>query len=199
MRTRHLAATAVLGIVVTMLAPSLWHGAAAAEACPPGRPPGTPGAGAQPGARTPGYPLGQCELALSQSAGTAGARVRASGAGFAPGSNVALAIAGASLGSVAVDNTGAFSTTFTVPRTVSTGAQSVTATGVAGAGESRQLSALFNVIGGATSRGASRSASGKPLAKTGTSATVPLTIVGAGLALAGTVAVVSARRRRARA
>jgi LPXTG-motif cell wall-anchored protein len=198
MRIRHLATSAALGAVLAFLVPALAAPALAAEPCPAGQPPGrTPGRNASQGqpstGRPSGYPLGQCQLQLSQSAGAAGARVAVNGDGFAPGSTVRLTAASVGLATAVADSRGAVATTFVVPAALPIGDTTITASGVNPAGEVRELAADFTVLAASTSRAAARRGD---LPRTGSDVTGPLIAVGAGLVFIGAVAVVGARRRR---
>jgi len=195
MRIRHLATGAAFGALLTVLSPA-FSLPALAEQCPTAQPPGRPpGSTANPNTGRPGgYPLGQCQLALSQSAGAAGARVGVSGNGFAPGSSVRVAAESVSLASVVADNAGNFATSIVVPASLSPGDHLITATGVDGAAAPRELSANFTVLSAAASRGAARSSADLP--RTGSSATVPLVATGVGLVCLGAIAIVGSRRRR---
>jgi len=195
MRIRHLATGAAFGALMTVLTPALIAPAAAAEQCPTAQPPGrVPGSPSSPNSGRPSaYPLGQCQLELSQSAGTAGTRVGVTGTGFAPGSPVRVAAESVSLASVVADNAGNFTTSIVVPASLAPGDHLITATGVNPASEARELSANFTVLSSAASRGSVRSSN---LPRTGSSATVPLVAAGTGLVCLGAIAIIGSRRRR---
>lgn len=194
MRLRLGLAAAVLA-VGTLVAPGFVTAAHAASACaagqpngrPPGNPPGTP---AQPPGRPPQYPIGQCELALSQSAAARGATIRAAGAGFASSAPVTLSLCnGANVGSATTDSGGSFSGSLTIPANAPLGPCSVTATDVAGSSQSAAL-----LITSAEVPAAAAGPTGS-LPRTGSSTTIPMIAAGGLLVLGGAALVLASRRR----
>ena len=171
--TRLFAAIAIAGLTTLASAPAL--------AAPP--PPGC-----KPEHGKPAYPPGQCKkAAITDSTATPGQSLTAySGEGqFDPGSsaNAELRSTPKSLGTVTVDSAGAASVTFTVPTDLSTGAHSVVFTGPF-FGVNRSVAVNFQVVG---------AGAGLPLTGFEMGAAA---LLGVGLLGAGTIAVVSGRRRR---
>ena len=172
---------------------------------PPGRPPGTPPGPPESPQRPPqGRPSeytsrSECALRLGQSSASAGEAVTLAGAGYQPGSSVALTLNSKpiSLGGAVADGNGAFTKVITVPAEAPAGRHTITAAGVDPAGAQFVLSAAFEVTDakGAVA-GAPASAGGQTLPRTGTS-TVLLVALSTLLIAVGAALVVTARRRRA--
>ena len=162
---------------------------------PPGQPPDQPG---RPTGRPPQYPPGECNLRLSRGAAARGESVTATGGGYRPASRVEVTLNSEPmpLGSVTTDAAGAFELRFTVPASATLGSHTVTASGVDDGGGARVLSAALEVTaaGGAAAAPAGPR-DGSTLPRTGL-ATVAMAGFGSALVALGTVAVVSARRRR---
>lgn len=171
--------------------------------CAPGQPsdrlPGSPAA--PPPGRPPQYPPGKCQLLLSRSVVPAGGSLQAAGAGFAPGSTVDVSLAGASLGTARADGSGAFSAAVVVPVSTEPGNHTVTASGPGSDGGTQVLAAALQVTEASAAPGARASTPGSTagsssLPRTGSSSTLPLALAGGALLVAGSGAVLVARRRR---
>lgn len=197
MRIRAASALAAvfMGGVLLVAAPA----SAQSQPCPPGVPPGTPpGRPTSPGSpqsptQRPAYPPGQCQLQLSRTFAARGGSISAAGAGFVPGEEVTLSIAGIKAKSVTASADGTFATDIVVPAAAPIGATQVTA-----ASATQVLSANFEVIAaGATAKGAAAAAPSTSGALPRTGAELAgLAGAGAGLVGIGAVAVTVARRRR---
>jgi hypothetical protein len=191
-KTVKAAALAVVALMACIALPSAAFAQAAAPNCPPGqpsgRPPGTPPGNPPVQTGRPAYPPGRCQLALSQSSAARGDTFQASGGGFVPGEEVTLSIAGRSVRTVLADPNGAFAVDLTVPDDAPLGRTEVLASSA-----SQQLSAAFEVIAPAASRG--RAEAGSLLPRTGAEflATASLGAVLVGL---GGLLVLGSRRRR---
>jgi len=196
-----------LGVGLSGVAP-----ASASTPCPPGQPPGRPpgqppGRPGPPRGRPPQYPPGQCEMRMSRSTVAAGQSVTAAGEGFTPGSPVRFALGAQDLQAATTDGAGAFVADVTIPVSTAPNTYPVTATGPDAAGGTRVLAATLTVTPAAgVSPASSSSPSGAAAAsspkgglpRTGSSGSVPLTVGSVGLIVAGTLAVLGARRRRRR-
>lgn len=194
-------ATAATGLVVVGLL------AAPAQAqndspCPAGQPPGRPPGQAQPDDQTARgqYPIGECQLRLSQSIAAQGETIQAAGGGFAANSPVNLALNGEAIASATTGGNGGFTTDLRIPDDAAIGRGLITAEGADPSGDTRVLSANFTVVeagsevAAATSRGERSGISGM-LPRTG-AGIAALTATGAGFVAIGTAAVIAARRRR---
>lgn len=197
MHPRKLAALAATGVLSTILMLSSGGAASAVAGCPPGQPPGRPPGqnGNSPGpsnGRASQYPIGVCQLQLSQNAATPHTSVRASGSGYSPHSGVRLSLGGRDVGSATTDANGAFTTNFVVPD-IAPGDYQVDATGADASGP-RVLSAAFTVTSGPPGAAPARASAGLPA--TGSSRTVPLTTAALIQIALGICIVVVARRRQ---
>ncbi len=170
--------------------------------CPPGQPPGRqPGQPfEQPQEERGQYPIGECQLRLSQSVAAQGETIQAAGNGYAPRSSVDVTLNGASIGSATADANGAFTTDVQIPHDASVGDGVISAEGVDAGGGARVLSANFTVVDAdgpapAASRSAERSGVAGMLPRTG-AGIAALTATGAGFIAIGTAAIIAARRRR---
>lgn len=194
---------------------SLPGGAAAqvAEPCPPrqpsDRPPGQPTTAApgQPSGRPPQYPPGKCQLQLSRSVVAVGQSLTVSGAGFAPGSRVDLTVSRHLLAAALAGPDGRFEQDVAVAPEVPPGPHVLTAAGSSPPGGEQVLSALLTVVaprGGGSPGGPGGDlldAAGRGphaadrLPRTGSSGPLAEAVVGLALVVAGTAAVLLARRR----
>lgn len=153
---------------------------------PPGTPPNQPG---PPDGRPPQYPPGQCQLALSQSAGQRGDTFQATGGGFVPGETVTLSMSGQRLTTATADGNGAFAATLTVPADAAFGRTEVLA-----AGQSQELAAAFEVLP-ANAAAAAPSRSSGTLPRTGVEVAA-MALFGAVLTAGGVLLVLAMRRRQ---
>ncbi|HZQ26868.1 MAG TPA: LPXTG cell wall anchor domain-containing protein [Acidimicrobiales bacterium] len=171
------------GLVALMFFTATAAGAQTTTTVASGCAPGQAAAGSQ-------YPVGRGQLTLSNTAAHSGDDVTASGCGFKPGSSVALDFLSTPVrvGTATADANGGIRATVTVPANATPGTHTIEATGTDPRGAPLVLSASITILG-----------AGAPLPHTGSSSTAPLTAAGVGLVLIGGVAVVGARRRRARA
>jgi LPXTG-motif cell wall-anchored protein len=190
MKTLALLAMVITTLIGVAAAPA--SGQAATTGCPPsmppGRPPGTP-PGNPPGqTNRPQYPVGRCQLALSQSAAQRGDTVSATGNGFAPGETVTFSIAGKPAGSAVANDEGVASASLRVPANAAVGQTEVVAS--AGSGS---LSAAFEVLG--DNAAAAPETGGSTLPRTGVEV-AGLAIFGLLLIGIGAAAVAGARRKR---
>ncbi|MDP9387003.1 MAG: hypothetical protein M3Q48_03530, partial [Actinomycetota bacterium] len=169
-RTAVVSATALVVAAAVLAFTPAPAGAQTADPCPPGQPsgrpfgtpPGPPGSPpGQPASRPLQYPPGKCQLRLSRSVVGPGDSVGIAGAGFARSSEVRLAVAGAGLGTVTADQSGAFATDVVIPASVAPGVHEVTASGVAPGGEPQVLAATLTVTGAEASRGGTGSVAGQ--------------------------------------
>jgi len=204
-RFRDLLRTGLIGVGAAVLVVGLAAAPAAGQndsPCPPGQPPGRqPGESQpQPQPQRGQYPIGECQLRLSQSIAAQGETIQAAGNGFAPGSSVDLALGGTGIASATTDATGAFATDVQIPVDAAVGDSVITAQGVDAAGDARVLSANFTVteasgVTPAVSRSADRTGVAGMLPRTG-AGIAALAATGAGFIAVGTAAIVAARRRR---
>lgn len=154
---------------------------------PPGTPPNQPG---PPDGRPPQYPPGQCQLALSQSAGSRGDTFQATGGGFVPGETVTLSMSGQRLTTATADANGAFAATLTVPAGAAVGRTEVLA-----AGQSQQLAAAFEVLPASAAAAAAPSRSSGTLPRTGLEVGA-MALFAVVLTAGGVLLVLAARRRQ---
>lgn len=169
-----------------------------ASNCPPGqptgRPPGQPpnAPPGQPSGRPPQYPPGECNLRLSRASAARGESVQVSGSGFKSGEQVVIRLGGRIVGGAAAAGDGAFTTAVVVPGDADLGPTVVLATGAR-----REQSAVLEVTASAAGAGSGSGAqdTSGTLPRTG-GELAPTAAAGLGLVLAGTLAVVGARRRR---
>jgi LPXTG-motif cell wall-anchored protein len=174
----HALRRALLGVVLLIaLAPVTTAGAQTTSGCAPG----------QAAAGATQYPVGRGQLGENKNSANQGDSVTVSGCGFKSGSSVSIDLLSTPvhLATVTADANGGINATVTIPKTTPSGQHTLEATGVDPAGKPLVLSASITIGGSGA------------LAKTGTSATAPLTAAGVGLVLIGGVAVMAARRRRA--
>jgi LPXTG-motif cell wall-anchored protein len=171
------------GLVALLLITASSAGAQTATTVASGCTPGQAAAGSQ-------YPVGRGQLTESTTAAHPGDSVTVSGCGFKVGSSVSIDFLSTPvhLATVTADANGGIGATVTIPANAAPGNHTIEATGVAPSGAPLVLSANITILG-----------AGTPLPHTGSSSTAPLTAAGVGLVLIGGVAVVGARRRRARA
>ena len=203
MRMRSL--TAAVLLVLATVGGAFAAGAAGAqtpESCPAGQPPGVrpgnpnPAPPANSNGRPPQYPLGKCELRLSQNAASAGQSVTAAGDGYSPGATIAIRLGAASVGTATANRNGSFSQAFVVPN-VAPGQYDVTASGASADG-TQVLSASVTVTAPGTAHAASGVAGSLPsggLPRTGSSSTIPLTAGAIALVVLGGAFLVIGRRR----
>lgn len=202
MKIRHALGAALVALLsgtTLFLTPGPAFAQTSGSPCAPGqpsdRPPGSPAV--RPAGRPPQYPPGKCQLLLSRSVVPAGGSLQAAGAGFAPGSTVNLSLAGASVGSAQADGSGAFSADVLVPASTRPGNHTVTASGAGSDGGTQVLAASLEVTAaGARGSAPGSAADSRDLPRTGATSTVPLALAGGALLVAGSGAVVAARRRR---
>jgi hypothetical protein len=174
---RFLTGLAVAGLATLAVAP-------AAVAAPPGP-------GCKPVKGKPAYPPGQCKKAsTSDSTPTRGETVTFySGEGqFTPGSTVHVRLGNTDLGTVTADSSGAATFTFKIPSNLRAGKHAIVFTGDA-LGSANSVSVPFTVTGSGTA------VAGSGLPFTGFELGAA-SLLGAGLLGAGTVAVVSGRKRK---
>lgn len=138
---------------------------------------------------------------LSASSVPQGGQVTVTSTGWKPGSTVQITLNSEPLdvGTAIADQVGTIVHTFTVPSNFLVGAHTVTLTGLDLAGQVQVLSAdlevtaLAGAVNSFTPTGGSATG---PLPRTGSSLVVPLSLVGAGVAVSGAGLVVASRRRR---
>lgn len=173
---------AAAGIVVGALAVVAAPGAAqtSASLCTPG---------------TGQYPPSECALTLSISAGLPGDPVQVRAGGYAAGSSVNIEFRSqpVSIGSATADASGTFTTTVRVPTDATVGTHTIAAVGINPDTTVREVTAQYIVLPRA---GAPTQSGTGNLPRTGGGRTIPMTVAGAGLVAAGTVAVRAARGRR---
>lgn len=145
------------------------------------------------GGTASGYPISG-GLNVSDTSVKPGGTVQVSGDGFTPGTPIDIEIFSAPtlLKTVDADGAGSFSTSVTIPTSISPGSHTLSATGGAPSGDTLTLSAEITVEG--EGGGGSSSSSG-PLAFTGASIGAMAGVALAGIAV-GTLFVIATRRRR---
>jgi LPXTG-motif cell wall-anchored protein len=144
------------------------------------------GAGAQT------YPPSACTVGTSEVNVTPGQTITVSISGFAPSTQVSLALDGQALGSVTTDGSGAASATVTIPSNITPGTHTLSASGDSGVGGTCDPSTTLTVVGAAA--GAPGAAAGR-LAFTGSSDTMPLVWIGIAALTIGTALLIGLRRR----
>lgn len=151
------------------------------------------GAGAQ------AYPPSACTVGTSQVNVTPGQTITVSVSGFAPSSQVNLAIDGQAIGSLTTDASGSGSGSFTVPSNLSPGTHTLSASGTAGAGGTCDPSTTLTVAGAAAGppgAAAPGAGAGGALAFTG-SDTLRFFWIGFAALTVGAALVIAVRRRGA--
>jgi LPXTG-motif cell wall-anchored protein len=149
--------------------------------------PCAPGQGGTPPSRSQ-YPPSQCGLRLGQSQARPGEPVSVAGDGYKGNSGVSIDFHSTTtnLSDPTTNGSGSFSTSVVIPSNATPGQHTITATGTNPDGTPRELSAAITITGGSGN-----------LPRTGSSSkTIPLTVGGIGLIVAGGAAVAFARRRR---
>ncbi len=145
------------------------------------------GAGAQ------AYPPSACTVGTSQVDVTPGQTITISISGFAPSTQVNLALDGQAIGSLTTDGSGSGSGSFTVPSNLSPGTHTLSASGDSGVGGTCDPSTTLTVAGAAAG---ARAAGGGALAFTG-SDTLPFVWIGLAALTIGAALVIAVRRRAA--
>jgi hypothetical protein len=111
---------------------------------------------------------------------------------YQPGSTVTFSVGGVVIGTSAVNAAGVATGTFAVPAGVAAGTNTVTAAGTGSTGAAVTETGSV-VVGGTT---ATTAVTGLRLPATGSSpATVPIGLIAVGLVVAGSLALLGARRR----
>jgi LPXTG-motif cell wall-anchored protein len=139
------------------------------------------------------YPPSACTVGTSQVNVTPGQTITVSVSGFAPSSQVNLALDGQAVGSITTDGSGSGSGSFTVPSNISPGTHTLSASGTAGVGGACDPSTTLTVAGAAA---AGARAGGGALAFTG-SDTLPFVWIGLAALTVGAALVIAVRRRSA--
>ncbi|MBW3557405.1 MAG: hypothetical protein KY454_10780 [Actinobacteria bacterium] len=136
------------------------------------------------------YPVQESNLQTDKTAVRPGEPVTVTGGGFAPTSSVTVSFDTIVLGTTVTRDNGTFTTTVTIPANASPGSHTLTAVGTAPNGATRRLTATIEVLGVSAARSGT-------LPRTGPGLATPLAASAVLLISAGSVAVLSTRRRRA--
>ena len=145
------------------------------------------GAGAQT------YPPSTCTVGTSQVTVSPGQTITVSISGFAPSTQVNLALDGQALGSITTDASGAGSGTVTIPSNITPGTHTLSASGTSFVGGDCDPSTTLTVPGAAAA-GARGAAAAGNLAFTG-SDTLPLVWIGIAALTIGAALMMGLRRR----
>ncbi len=145
------------------------------------------------GASAQTYPPSACTVGTSQVTVSPGQTITVSISGFAPSTQVNLALDGQALGSITTDASGAGAGTVTIPSNISAGTHTLSATGTSAVGGDCDPSTTLTVPGAAAA-GARGAAAGR-LAFTGSSDTLPLVWIGIAALTIGAALVIGLRRR----
>ena len=137
----------------------------------------------------------QGALNVSPDAVRPGQSTTVSGSGMAANAPVTVSLGSTTLGTTTADSAGRFSLQVTIPANQAPGRYTLSARGAAPDGGTRVLTAQITVLdpsGGSPSGGPS---GGGTLSRTGSSSTIPLTVLAVTLVLVGAAIVALLRRR----
>ncbi len=150
------------------------------------------------------YPPSSAGLVTSTSAASPGEEITISGSGFAPNSEITITFESVPvvLAVVRADAAGQFTARVRVPVDATPGMHTLRATGVDPQGRPRVVTATVNVAGGqaggagTTGSGGAGAQPGRsgPLARTGSSSPVPVSIAAMALITAGALLLLQVRR-----